>query len=139
VILGEAGTILDSDDRQDLDARASPYKGSLFGGSSPTTARRGLRHARAHLPLDRQGQDLEAGRERLGRDAHGRRQAARRRARHRGRRGHGAREPRQRPDLRAVATGTTRAFAKAILGAPNTVLLLGEAGARVRCPPRSAR
>jgi photosystem II stability/assembly factor-like uncharacterized protein len=29
-----------------------------------------------------------------------------------------------------VATGTTRAFAKAILGAPNTVLLLGEIGAR---------
>ena len=29
-----------------------------------------------------------------------------------------------------VATGTTRAFAKAILGAPNTVLLLGETGAR---------
>ncbi len=29
-----------------------------------------------------------------------------------------------------VATGSTRAFSKAILGAPNTVLLLGESGAR---------
>lgn len=36
-----------------------------------------------------------------------------------------------------VSTGTTRAFAKAILGAPNTVLLLGEAGAREVALPSS--
>ncbi len=38
-----------------------------------------------------------------------------------------------------LATGTTRAFAKAVLGAPNEVLLLGEAGARsvaLPSPPR---
>jgi len=29
-----------------------------------------------------------------------------------------------------VATGTTRGFAKPILGPPNSILLLGEAGAR---------
>jgi photosystem II stability/assembly factor-like uncharacterized protein len=38
-----------------------------------------------------------------------------------------------------LATGTTRAFSKAILGAPNAVLLLGEAGARSVTLPSGAR
>jgi photosystem II stability/assembly factor-like uncharacterized protein len=38
-----------------------------------------------------------------------------------------------------VASGTTRAFAKAILGGPNEVLLLGEAGARAVALPSAMR
>jgi photosystem II stability/assembly factor-like uncharacterized protein len=38
-----------------------------------------------------------------------------------------------------LSTGTTRAFSNAVLGGPNTLLLLGEAGARSVTLPSSPK
>ncbi len=142
VILGEAGTILLSPDAgKTWSAVPSPYKGSLFGGlvaDDGAVVAFGLRGrifrstdaGRTWKPVDNASDG----------DAHGRLEASRRRAGDRGRRA-------ARCSSRATtgsrscrcATGSTKAFAKAVLGPPNAVILLGETGAREVALPSAKR
>jgi len=132
LILGEAGTILVSGDAgKTWTASASPYKGSFFGGilaNDGSIVAYGLRGkvfrstdgARTWKPVDNASQATLMGGSKL---PDGSLVIA-------GAAGTVLVSRDNGQSFVPLATGSTRAYGKAILGAPNAVLLVGEAGAR---------
>jgi len=132
VILGEAGTILTSaDSGKTWTAVASPYKGSLFGavladdGAIVAFGLRGRIYrstdaGKTWKQVDNASQATLMGGTRLPDGGIILAGAA----------GTALVSRDNGQSFVAVPTGTTRAFSNAIVGAPNSVLLLGEAGAR---------
>jgi photosystem II stability/assembly factor-like uncharacterized protein len=138
VILGEAGTILVSDDNGVAwTAVPSPYKGSLFGGlvaDDGALVAFGMRgriyrstdKGRTWKQVDNPSVATLMGGDKLPdgalviAGAAGTALVSR---------DHGQ-------SFQPVATGSTRAYAKAILGGPSAILLLGEAGVRAVTVPQ---
>lgn len=141
LILGEAGTILASDDAgRTWSAIASPYKGSLFGGlvaDDGAVVAFGLRGrifrsadgGRTWKAVDNASVATLMGGSKL---PDGGLVIA----------GNGGTVLVSRDNGQSfvpLATGSTKAFAKAILGPPNAVILLGETGAREVALPSARR
>ncbi len=141
LILGEAGTILVSPDAgKTWVASASPYKGSFFGGlaagdgSIVAFGMRGRLYrstdgAKAWKQIDNPSVASLMGGSKLPDGALVIAGAA----------GTVLVSRDNGQSFVPLATGTTRAFSKAMLGAPNAVLLLGEAGARDVVLPSARR
>ena len=141
LILGEAGTILASSDAgATWNPVASPYKGSLFGAvvaKDGAVVAFGLRgrifrsadRGATWKPVDNQAVTALMGGDRLPDGALVLAGAA-------------GRALVSRDDGQSfvpVPTGTTRAFAKPVVGGPNELLLLGEAGVRAVPLPSAPR
>jgi photosystem II stability/assembly factor-like uncharacterized protein len=132
LILGEAGTILASDDNGvSWKPVPSPYKGSLFGGliaNDGAVVAFGLRgriyrstdKGRTWKQVDNPSVATLMGGEKM---ADGALVIA-------GAAGTALVSRDNGETFQPIATGSTRMYAKALLGAPNSVLLLGEAGVR---------
>ena len=132
VILGEAGTLLVSPDGgKSWAAVASPYKGSFFGGlvaNDGTVVAFGMRgriyrsadKGKTWNPVDNPSVATLMGGDKLPDGALVVAGAA----------GTALVSRDNGQTFVPLATGSTRAFSKAILGGPNLVLLLGESGAR---------
>lgn len=141
VILGEAGTILASDDNgATWKPVPSPYKGSLFGGviaNDGAIVAFGMRgriyrstdKGRTWKQVDNPSVAALMGGEKM---ADGTLVIA-------GAAGTTLVSRDNGLSFQPLDTGSTRTYAKALLGAPNTVVLLGEAGVRTAPLPRHAK
>ena len=141
LILGEAGTILASDDAgATWKPVASPYKGSLFGGlvaNDGAVVAFGMRgriyrstdKGRAWTHVDNPSVATLMGGEKMAdgaliiAGAAGTALVSRDNGR----------------SFQPLETGASKAYAKGLLGAPNTVLLLGEAGVRTAPLPQQPK
>jgi photosystem II stability/assembly factor-like uncharacterized protein len=141
LILGEAGTILGSDDNGlTWKPVPSPYKGSLFGGviaSDGAVVAFGMRgriyrstdKGRTWKQVDNPSVAALMGGERM---PDGTLVIA-------GAAGTALVSRDNGQSFQPLDTASTKAYAKALLGAPNTVLLLGEAGVRAAPLPQRQR
>lgn len=141
LILGEAGTILASDDNgATWQPVASPYKGSLFGGvvaNDGAVVAFGMRgriyrstdKGRTWKQVDNPSVATLMGGEKMpdGNLVIGGAAGTALVSRDNGQ------------SFQPLDTGSTKTYAKALLGAPNTVLLLGEAGVRATTLPQQPK
>ena len=141
LILGEAGTILGSDDNgATWKAVPSPYRGSLFGGLIATDGAviafgmrgriyRSADKGRTWKQVDNPSVATLMGGDRM---ADGTLVIA-------GAAGTALVSRDNGQSFQPLATGSTKAYAKALLGAPNTLLLIGEAGVRTAPIPQQPK
>jgi photosystem II stability/assembly factor-like uncharacterized protein len=141
LILGEAGTILGSDDNgATWKAMDSPYKGSLFGGliaNDGAVVAFGMR-GRIYRSTDKGGTWKQVDNPSVATLMGGEKMpdgslvVA-------GAAGTALVSRDNGQSFQPIETGSTKAYAKALLAAPNTLLLLGEAGARTAPLPQQPK